>query len=201
MNTLSWASPTQPLPMEINPRVTFERMFGRAGTAGQRLARMQNDKSILDSVQQDVKDLQGGLGPKDRARLSDYLENVREIEKRIQRAEKQATTEITVPDAPIGVPESFEEHVGLQFDLLALAYRSEHHEGVHLHDEPRRQPARLPEPRLRRAAPLDVASRQQPGEAREPREAEHLSHVALREVPRQARARRPTATARCSIIR
>ena len=66
MNTLSWASPTQPLPMEINPRVTFERMFGRAGTAEQRLARMQNDKSILDSVQQDVKDLQGGLGPKDR---------------------------------------------------------------------------------------------------------------------------------------
>jgi hypothetical protein len=75
-------------------------------------------------VQQDVKDLQGGLGPKDRARLSDYLENVREIEKRIQRAEKQATTEITVPDAPIGVPESFEEHTGLQFDLLALAFEA-----------------------------------------------------------------------------
>jgi len=124
MNTLSWASPTQPLPMEINPRVTFERMFGRAGTAGQRLARMQNDKSILDSVQQDVKDLQGGLGAKDRARLSDYLENVREIEARIQKAEKQATTVVTVPDAPIGVPESFEEHVGLQFDLLALAYEA-----------------------------------------------------------------------------
>jgi hypothetical protein len=124
MNTLSWASPTQPLPMEINPRVTFERMFGRAGTATQRLARMQNDRSILDSVQQDVKDLQGGLGPKDRARLGDYLENVREIEKRIQKAEKQAATEVVVPDAPIGVPESFEEHVGLQFDLIALAYEA-----------------------------------------------------------------------------
>lgn len=124
MNTLSWASPTQPLPMEINPRVTFERMFGRAGTATQRLARMQNDKSILDSVREDVKDLQGNLGPKDRARLSDYLENVREIENRIQKAEKQATTSVTVPDAPIGVPESFEEHVGLQFDLLALAFEA-----------------------------------------------------------------------------
>jgi hypothetical protein len=124
MNTLSWASPTQPLPMEINPRVTFERMFGRAGTAAQRLARMQNDRSILDSVQDDVKDLQGGLGPKDRARLGDYLDNVREIEQRIQKAEKQATTEISIPDAPIGVPESFEEHVGLQFDLLALAYEA-----------------------------------------------------------------------------
>src|SRR5262245_46441212 len=124
MNTLSWASPTTPLPMEINPRVTFERMFGRAGTTAQRLARMQNDKSILDSVQQDVKDLQGGLGPKDKARLHDYLENVREIEQRIQKAEKQATTQISVPDAPIGVPESFEEHTALQFDLLALAYEA-----------------------------------------------------------------------------
>src|ERR671934_170829 len=97
MNTLSWANPTTPLPMEINPRVTFERMFGRAGTAAQRLARMENDKSILDSVQEDVKELQGGLGPKDRARLTDYLENVREIEKRIQKAEKQAKTEVPVP--------------------------------------------------------------------------------------------------------
>jgi Protein of unknown function (DUF1552) len=124
MNTLSWASPTTPLPMEINPRVTFERMFGRAGTASQRLAHMQRDRSILDSVKDDVKDLQGGLGPRDRSRLTDYLENVREIEQRIQKAEKQATTSVTVPDAPIGVPESFEEHVALQFDLLALAYEA-----------------------------------------------------------------------------
>jgi hypothetical protein len=124
MNTLSWASPTAPLPMEINPRVTFERMFGRAGTASQRLAHMQRDRSILDSVKDDVKDLQGGLGPRDRSRLTDYLENVREIEQRIQKAEKQAATSVTVPDAPIGVPESFEEHVALQFDLLALAYEA-----------------------------------------------------------------------------
>src|SRR5262249_32652139 len=124
MNTLSWGSPTQPLPMEINPRVTFERMFGRAGSSAQRLAHMQTDRSILDSVKDDVKDLEGGLGSRDRVRLSDYLENVREIEKRIQRAEKQATTEVTVPDAPIGVPEAFEEHVALQFDLLALAFEA-----------------------------------------------------------------------------
>src|SRR5919198_299699 len=124
MNTLSWASPTQPLPMEINPRVTFERMFGRAGSSAQRLSHMQTDRSILDSVKDDVKDLEGGLGSRDRVRLSDYLENVREIEKRIQRAEKQATTEVKVPDAPIGVPESFEEHVALQFDLLALAFEA-----------------------------------------------------------------------------
>jgi len=125
MNTLSWKNPTTPLPMEINPRIVFERMFGRAGTSQQRLDRMAKDRSILDSVQQDVADLQGGLGPKDRARLSDYLENVREIERRIQRAEKQATTDLKVPDAPVGIPESFEEHVALQFDLLALAYEAD----------------------------------------------------------------------------
>ena len=124
MNTLSWSTATTPLPMEINPRVTFERMFGRAGTSAQRLAHMRTDRSILDSVKEDVRDLQGGLGPKDRARLSDYLDNVREIEQRIQRAEKQATTDVPVPNAPVGVPESFEEHVALQFDLLALAYEA-----------------------------------------------------------------------------
>ncbi len=125
MNTLSWKNPTTPLPMEINPRIVFERMFGRAGTSQQRLDRMAKDRSILDSVQQDVADLQGGLGPGDRARLSDYLENVREIERRIQRAEKQATTDLKVPDAPVGIPESFEDHVALQFDLLALAYEAD----------------------------------------------------------------------------
>ena len=125
MNTLSWRTPTEPLPMEINPRVVFERMFGRPGTAAQRLARMQTDRSVLDSVKEDLSDLEIGLGARDRARISDYLENVREIEQRIQRAEKQATTEVKVPDAPIGVPESFEEHVALQFDLLALAYAAD----------------------------------------------------------------------------
>jgi hypothetical protein len=124
MNTLSWSTATTPLPMEINPRVTFERMFGRAGTNEQRLAHMRTDRSILDSVREDVKDLETGLGPRDRARLSDYLDNVREIEQRIQRAETQATTEVSLPNAPIGVPESFDEHVGLQFDLLALAYEA-----------------------------------------------------------------------------
>ena len=97
---------------------------GGPARATQRLARMQTDRASSTRCRDDVKDLQGGLGPKDKTRLSDYLENVREIEARIQKAEKQATTTVTVPDAPIGVPESFEEHVGLQFDLLALAYEA-----------------------------------------------------------------------------
>jgi hypothetical protein len=124
MNTISWKNETTPLPMEINPRTVFERLFGQPGTAQQRLARMRDNKSILDSVRDEARDLQKRLGGKDQSRLNDYLDNVREIESRIQKAEKQATTTVTVPDAPIGVPESFEEHVALQFDLLALAYEA-----------------------------------------------------------------------------
>jgi hypothetical protein len=125
MNTLSWRTPTEPLPMEINPRVVFERMFGRPGTAAQRLQRMQTDRSILDSIKEDLNDLSSGLGQRDRSRIDDYLDNVREVEQRIQRAEKQAKTDVQVPDAPVGVPESFEEHVALQFDLLALGYQAD----------------------------------------------------------------------------
>ena len=125
MNTISWRNPTTPMPMEINPRIVFERLFGRPGTSAQRLERMAKDRSILDSVKQDVADLSTSLGARDRNRLDAYLENVREIERRIQRAEKQATTEITVPDAPVGIPESFEEHAMLQFDLLALSYEAD----------------------------------------------------------------------------
>ena len=125
MNTISWRNPTTPLPMEINPRIVFERLFGRPGTSAQRLERMAKDRSILDSVKEDVADLENSLGTRDRSRLESYLENVREIERRIQRAEKQAATDIAVPDAPIGIPESFEDHAMLQFDLAALAYEAD----------------------------------------------------------------------------
>jgi hypothetical protein len=125
MSTIAWKGPTTPLPMEINPRVVFERMFGRPGTPEDRLARMQADQSILDSVRQDVASLQRGLGARDRGRLNEYLDHVREIEARIQRAEHQATTEIKVPEAPVGVPASFEEHVGVMFELMAVAYEAD----------------------------------------------------------------------------
>lgn len=124
MNTISWKTPTTPLPMEINPRVVFERMFGRPGTRAQRLERMQEDRSILDSVRDDVADLQKRLGSKDRARLSEYLDHVREIEERIQRAEKQASNNVEAPDAPIGIPDTFEEHALLMYDLAAVAYEA-----------------------------------------------------------------------------
>jgi hypothetical protein len=125
MNTLNWASPTRPLPMEINPRVMFERMFGGGSTAEERLARMNTNRSILDFVVSDIKDLQGGLGASDRGRLNEYLEHVREIERRIQQAMTQTKIQADVPPEPVGVPESYEEHVALMFDLLAVAWQAD----------------------------------------------------------------------------
>jgi hypothetical protein len=124
MNTITWKTPKTPLPMEINPRVIFERMFGRPGPSSQRLARIEEDRSILDSVKDDVADLERELGAKDRVRLGEYLDNLREVEQRIQKAEKEARTESVVPDAPIGVPDSYEDHALLLYDLLALAYEA-----------------------------------------------------------------------------
>ncbi len=125
VNTLSWASATEPLPMEINPRRLFERLFGRPGTPQQRLERMKTGRSILDAVENDLTDLTGDLGSADRQRLGDYLDNVRETEKRIERAEHQASSDLDIPNAPVGVPDSFAEHVGLQFELLKLAYAAD----------------------------------------------------------------------------
>ena len=125
MNTLCWSSPTTPLPMETNPRAAFERIFGEAGTAAERQARVQKQQSILDSISADTRDLERGLGARDRARLTDYLDNVREIERRIQRAEAHNRANATSLDAPIGVPDSFDEHVGLMFDLVAAAYQAD----------------------------------------------------------------------------
>jgi len=125
MNTLNWASPTSPLPMEINPRVLFERMFGGGSTAEERLARMNANRSILDFVVSDIKDLQSGLGANDRGRLNEYLDHVREIERRIQQAMTQTKVQADVPAEPVGVPDTFEEHVSLMFDLLAVAWQAD----------------------------------------------------------------------------
>lgn len=125
LNTICWNTPTTPLPMETNPRVVFERLFGIAGTAEQRQARMGKERSILDSVSEETRDLERGLGPRDRARLGDYLTNIREIERRIQQTEAHNSAQVAAPDAPIGVPDSFEEHVALLFDLIAAAYQAD----------------------------------------------------------------------------
>jgi hypothetical protein len=125
MNTISWAGPTAPLPMEINPRVAFERMFGRAGDASARLERMRENRSILDSIVGEARQLQNRLGPQDRARLDEYMGSVREIERRIEKTETRNATSVTSLSAPVGVPEAFEDHAALLFDLLAVAYQAD----------------------------------------------------------------------------
>ena len=125
MNSIAWRSPSLPLPMEINPRVIFERLFGDGSNAAERAQRKTEDRSILDSVTREAAQLNTGLGQRDRTIVSEYLDNVREIERRIQKAEKQVASQVEVPDSPIGVPESFDEHAKLMFDLQVLAYRAE----------------------------------------------------------------------------
>jgi hypothetical protein len=125
MNTLSWATPETPLPMEINPRKVFERMFGQGGSAAERLARIQEDRSILDAITREATALQIQIGAGDRQTMSQYLENVREIERRIQRAEQsQGDEALLLPARPAGVPFDYEEHIKLMYELMALAYQT-----------------------------------------------------------------------------
>jgi Protein of unknown function (DUF1552) len=123
-DTISWASPQTPLPMTRDPRQAFETLFGDGGTPAQRAARLQENGSILDLVMRDATKLVKGLPASDRNRLDSYLEDVREIERRIQRIEQfnSGAEARELPTAPIGVPDSFEEHVNLMFDLQVLAF-------------------------------------------------------------------------------
>ncbi len=124
-NTISWATPTSPLPMELNPQVVFERMFGDGTTAEQRAARRKRDQSILDSLGAGLSRLRSDLGAADQARLDEYAENVREIERRLQIAMKASAVAPENIAVPVGVPQTFDEHIKLQFDLLALAFQGD----------------------------------------------------------------------------
>ncbi len=126
-DTISWASPTEPLPMVRDPRVAFDQLFGAGGTPEERAARRQTSRSILDWITGEVAHIKRQLGSADRERMDRYLSNIREIERRIQKVEAHNTSgeERELPEAPAGVPDSFEEHVKLMFDLQALAFTSD----------------------------------------------------------------------------
>jgi Protein of unknown function (DUF1552) len=126
-DTISWASPTDPMPMTRDPRAVFDQLFGVGATPEARQSRRRDDRSILDWVTDSVNDLKRKLTPADQARLADYLDDVREIERRIQKVEASNTSgdPRELPDAPVGVPDSFEEHVALMCDLQALALASD----------------------------------------------------------------------------
>ena len=127
-NTISWRNPTTPMPVEVNPRAVFERMFGDGETTdpAARLASMKEQSSILDYIRGDVARLSGGLGSSDRNKLDQYLEAIRDIERRIQKAEEQnATMKVPVMERPTGIPEEFEDHAHLMMDLQVLAFQAD----------------------------------------------------------------------------
>jgi Protein of unknown function (DUF1552) len=126
-NTIAWRTPTTPLPIENDPRAVFERLFGTTGSTdrGARMARIKRDRSILDFVSGEAASLGRVIGPQDKAKLAEYFDSVRDIERRIQMAEEQNTRELPVVDQPAGVPADYAEHAKLMMDLLLLAYQTD----------------------------------------------------------------------------
>jgi hypothetical protein len=126
-NTLCWRSPTTPMPMENHPRAIFERLFGDSEStdAEERRERFEEDRSVLDYVRQDVARLLNGVGPRDRAKLTEYLDAVRDVERRIQLGEEQSFRELPSLERPVGVPATFTEHAKLMIDLQVLAYQTD----------------------------------------------------------------------------
>ncbi len=125
INTVSWRNPTTPNPAETHPRVVFERLFGDGGSAAQRLSRIKDTGSILDSITEEVNFLAKTLGRGDRTKLNEYLDSLREIEQRIQNTEAQGKHSIELPERPIDVPDSFDEYTKTMLDLVALAYQAD----------------------------------------------------------------------------
>jgi len=125
INTVSWRNPTTPNPAETHPRIVFERLFGDGGSAAQRLSRIKDTGSILDSITEEVNFLAKTLGRGDRTKLNEYLDSVREIEQRIQNTEAQGKHSIELPERPIDVPDSFDEYTKTMLDLVALAYQAD----------------------------------------------------------------------------
>ena len=124
-NTISWRDDISPLPVGINPRVTFERMFGETGTAQQRLANLRQKQSMLDSITQETAKLQKQLGPTDKLILDEYLTNVRDVEQQLDRMEKRAGALPDGTTAPVGIPDTFDEHMTVTYDLMRLAFQGD----------------------------------------------------------------------------
>jgi Protein of unknown function (DUF1552) len=124
-NALSWHTDTGPRPVEINPRLTFERMFGETGTAHERLLKLRYKNSVLDSLGQEANRLSRRVGASDKRILNTYLDNVREVETHLQKVMKRSESGIEAPAIPAGIPESFEEHIALTYDLMHLAYQGD----------------------------------------------------------------------------
>ena len=182
MNTISWRTPTSPMPMEINPRVVFDRMFGDGATAEERRRRIETQRSILDAVTSQVRRLQGGLGSNDRNRVAEYLDTVREIERRIQLSEKQ--TQFENLDVPVvAARNSGRPRRAHETDVRPHGDRvpGRHHAHLDVHDGARGQLPDVPDARHLRSLPSRVASSEQSRAAGRVDQDQH--------VPRRARGR------------
>ncbi len=185
-NALSWRDDFSPLPIGINPRVTFERMFGETGSKEQRTARLKEKQSLLDSVMAETSKLRSTLGAPDRAILDEYLSNIRQVEQQLDRMETRLGTITGTPEAPIGLPEAFDDHMTITYDLMHLAFQGDISRVFTFmigHEASDRGYAHIGIPG---DAPQHLASRQRRREAREVREALHLSDREVQRVPRQA---------------
>jgi len=124
-NTVSWREDTSPLPMGINPRVTFERMFGETGSAKKRLANLNRKQKMLDSITEETAALRRKLGPADNAILDEYLSNIRDVEQQLERMESRAAAVPEGAEAPLGIPDTFDEHMTVTYDLMRLAFQGD----------------------------------------------------------------------------
>ena len=199
-NTISWQAPNRPLPMEINPQMVFERMFGDGSSPELRKARREREASILDSVNGSLNELMPEVSHADRVRLEQYSDDVREIERRLQIAAK-ASTEVPNVAVPYGVPESFHEHIQIQFDLLTLAFQADiTRVATVLYARDLTGP-RVSGERHGHQLPRRLASRRRPGPRRAVRAPEPLSRADAGVSGEEAAARSRKATARCWIAR
>ena len=183
--TISWRTPTMPLPMENNPRAVFERLFGDSGSTDPavRLARMREQRSILDSVMDKLADVERRVGTDDRRKVDEYAAAIRDVERRIAVAESRSDVHPVFADEPRGVPSTFEEHVELMFDLQFLALQSDTTRVATFMLGREQSTRTYPEVGVRRAAPSAVAPRQRSGADRQDVQGQHVSRGADGEVP------------------
>ena len=185
-NNLSWSSPTTPLPAEAHPRVAFERLFGDGGSAADRQAELRKSSSLLDWVRSDISRLQKKLGPSDRTKVSHYLDSVREVERRIQKAEAEtADSQLPDLDRPVGVPAAYADHARLMFDLQVLALQGDVTRVITFQLARETSTRTYPEIGVADAHhPLD-AQRRRSGEAGKSCQDQRISCVAVRLFPRE----------------
>ena len=201
--TLCWRGPTAPVPMEHDPRAVFERLFGDSGSTDrtERLSRLTANRSILDSVTGKLARLQRDLGARDREKLSQYVDAIRDVERRIQRAEEQSARELPVVEQPAGAPDSFEAYARADVRSAGAGATVRSDARHHLHAGLGAERADLSRSRRGRSAPCDLASSEPGGQPREDRQDRRLPLENRVVLPRTAPDRRRTATGRCWITR